>query len=194
MLRYHNSIKDFSITELSELRSIIDDLPDEFSYKINIGGKEYDWLDDLIEDREKELFNITPEDYKKIVGNVYINKKKDIILKVVGFNEYTYKDDPYYTNFFYIEYWKDNNDNWHPQDSYLLKNQIQRFHEDDQTIFYREHYSDLPPETSVNLCSEHMYMLGIDGNLYVDYSCNSDWECFEKMKDDRLFKCIEAMV
>lgn len=81
-------MKDFSIAELSELRSIIDDLPDEFSYKINIDGKEYEYLDQLIEEREKELFNTTPEDYKNIVGNVYINKKKDIILKVVGFNEY----------------------------------------------------------------------------------------------------------
>lgn len=193
MLRYHDSIKDFSNAELSELRSIIDDLPDEFSYKINIDGKEYEYLDELIEEREKELFNTIPEDYKKIVGNVYINKKKDIILKVVGFNEYTYKNDPYYTEFFYIEYWKDKNDNWHVQDDYLLKDRIERC-SFDIDIFYKEHYSDLPPETSINLCREDSYILGIDGNLYVDYDCNSAWECFEKMKNDKLFKCIEAMV
>lgn len=193
MIRYHNSIKDFSIAELAELRSIVDDLPDEFSYKINIDGKEYNWLDDLIEDREKELFNTTPEDYKNIVGNVYINKKKDIILKVVGFNKFTYKNDPYYTEFFYIEYWKDKNDNWHVQDSYLLKDMIERC-KYDTDIFYKEHYSNLPPDTSINLCSEHSYTLGIDGNLYVDYTCGSDWECFEKMNNDKLFKCIEAMV
>lgn len=194
MLQYHDSIKDFSIAELSELRSIVDDLPDEFSYKINIDGKEYECLDELIEERENELFNTTPEDYKKIVGNVFINKEQDIILKVVGFNEFVYENDPYYKEFFYIEYQKNNNNKWYPEFNYSVASRIRDYPKNSEYEFYKEHYSDLPEYTLINLRAEHMYMLGIDGNLYVDYSCDSNWECFEKMKNDKLFKYIESTI
>ena len=73
------SIKDYSISELVELQDFLENLPDEVNVQVTINGEDIN-LEDYIETATEEFFNVTREDYEKIVGKCFIGS--DIIIKV----------------------------------------------------------------------------------------------------------------
>lgn len=177
------SIKKYTLQELCDLRRIIEDLPMEcyVSLDLNMTG---DYIDiyDYIDRYEKDFFNVSDDAYNNIVGKIFVNGNETNefnytkIFKVIGFNPL----DP--TEFFYEEYIK-SNDGWYQPDYNYLKEHI-----NDNSVYSQ--YKDRP-EVFVNIRSEEMYMLGKDGNLYVDESCGGDYSVFTPIDDEITFNLIK---
>lgn len=118
-----------------------------------------------------KFFGVTYEDVKKMVGKVFMSEDGATLVKVLGVrddtdNEY-WNSDRLWEEFIYEElsYSKDGGwwfDNW----SDLQDN-------DDDVSRFR-----LTPYADMNIGSESMYHIGKDGNLYVDYFCDQNYEKF----------------
>lgn len=171
-------MNDFTLEDFSKLTDVLFDLPKEVSWEINYKGKTYLDIDDLIYDAQQEFFDTKLEDYKKMVGKCFIDNDKTTVLKVVGLpegkNEYPY--------FLYEEYHCDRSGNWHHKSYNWLQNSVHGEYPNKKNEKYC-----LTPETEMNVAAEEMYNLGIDGNLYVDYSCGGDYIVYKPCKES-LFK------
>lgn len=104
-------------------------------------------------------------------------------MKVVGirddYDSPYYESDHYVNNFLYEKYEKHNDETWHQQDYIWL-----------QETAKSEKYSDnkylrwcLSNQTDMNINSEDMFMLGKDGNFYIDTSCGGDYEIYRPMSE-----------
>ena len=185
------NLKEMSLNELSNLAFILDHMPDGIDITINIWGvwsgdeeedQTYYSLHDYIEERTKEFFNATREDYEAIVGKCFMNEKKDIAIKVVGLPD---KDDDSNSesNFLYEQYERWSDGTWHNKDYIWLQETAHEEHSEllkDWAEKYKKYC--LTSQTEINLNAEGMYMLGKDGNLYSDYSCGGDYYVFKPIK------------
>lgn len=117
-----------------------------------------------------KFFGVSYEDVKKLVGKVFMSEDGATLVKVLGVRDDT--DNKYWDScklweeFIYEElsYSKDGGwwfDDW----SYLQEN-------DDVAQFRITPYADM------NIASESMYHIGKDGNLYVDYGCDRNYDKF----------------
>lgn len=133
----------------------------------------FEGIDDFEEyyyERCKDFFDASYEDVKKLVGKVFMSPSGSTLVKVLGVRDDT--DNKYWnscklwTYFIYEElsYSKDG-DWWFDDWSYLQEY-------DDVAKFRITPYADM------NIASESMYHIGKDGNLYVDYGCDSNYEKF----------------
>lgn len=129
-----------------------------------------------LEDHDK-FFSVTYEDVKKLVGKVFMSENGATLVKVLGVRDDT--DNKYWDScklweeFIYEElsYSKDGSwwfDDW----SYLQEY-------DDVAKFRITPYADM------NIASESMYHIGKDGNLYVDYCCDRNYEKFVEVDPTR---------
>lgn len=180
------SIKEYTLQELCNLRSIIENLPTEcyVSLDLNMTG-DYTDIYEYIDNYEKDFFNVSDDTYNNIVGKIFINKDEtnkfnySKILKVVGFNPLNPIE------FFYEEYIKSNNE-WYQPDYNYLKEHI------NNNPVYAQYKNK--PEVFVNIRAEEMYMLGKDGNLYVDETCGGDYSVFTPIDDEITFNLIKIGV
>ena len=178
------SIKEYTLQELCNLRSIIENLPTEcyVSLDLNMTG-DYTDIYEYIDNYEKDFFNVSDDTYNNIVDKIFVSGNEtnkfnySKILKVVGFNPL----DP--TEFFYEEYIKSNGEWYQPDYNYLQE------HIDKNSIYAQ--YKD-KPEVFINIREEEMYMLGKDGNLYVDESCGGDYSVFTPINDEITFNLIRT--
>ena len=157
-------IDELPITELSTLQYIIEHLPSGITYTV----KSDKGIEDYIEERTNTFFEVTEEDYKKLVGKCFINEDKNVAVKVVGIS------DQDIDNFLYEKYLKSNDETWHTQDYIWLQ-------EAAKGKYAEEEYKKwcLTSQTEMNINAEEMFMLGKDGNLYVDYSCGGDYDVYK---------------
>lgn len=173
------SIKDYGITELSDLQYAIENLPLEMKDTLNIDGKEVD-IEEYIENYTEEFFDVPDSAFKEIVGKTYVNKDNDLIFKVVGYN-------PHNPAEFYYEQYSKNRSGWEPKDYIWL--------EDGDNEWSKQYYTEpgalealekweKDPNVDMNVAAEEMYMLGKDGNMYVDYSCGGDYEVYTPIDDN----------
>lgn len=184
------SLKEMSLNELSNLRFILDHMPDGIDITINVWGDEtndeedqvFYSLEEYIEQRTAEFFGTTREDYERIIGTCFINEYKTVVLKVVGLPD---KEDEgeNESNFLFEQYEKWPDGTWHNKEYIWLQ---ETAHEEHSEILkdWAEKYKKycLTPQTEINLNAEGMYMLGKDGNLYSDYTCGGDYYIFKPMK------------
>lgn len=172
------SIKEYHITELSNLAYIIDTLPLEIDNTLNIDGEEID-IDEYIERRTEQFFSVPDKNFEDIVGKAFINKEQNVIFKVVGYN-------PHSPGEFYYEQYSRTRTGWEPKDSIWL--------DEESVDFLRPYYTGegelealetwgKDPAVDMNIGREEMYMLGIDGNMYVDTSCGGDYDVYYQMND-----------
>jgi hypothetical protein len=176
------SIDNLPITELSSLQYVLEHLPAGISYTIKSSEGEFDYIDDYIEHRTDKFFEATEEDYKKLIGTCFINEDKSIVVKVVGirddYDDKYYEADHHVDNFLYEKYERYNDGTWHTQDYiWLQENAKGRFAEEEYLKWC------LTSQTEMNINAEGMFMLGKDGNLYVDVSCGGDYEIFRPMSE-----------
>lgn len=173
------SIKDYHITELSDLAYIIENLPLEMDNDLYVDGESMG-IDEYIEKRTEQFFDVSNEDLENAVGKVFINKEQNIIFKVVGYNSNSPGE-------FYYEQYSRTSTGWEPKDSIWL--------DEESVNFLRPYYigqGELEtleawgedPAVDMNICQEEMYMLGIDGNMYVDTSCGGDYDVYYQMTDN----------
>ena len=97
------------------------------------------------------------------------DEEKNCVIKVVGYDVSEYPFHETY-NFLYEKYEKYHDDTWHCQDYIWL----QESSVSDQK--YKRYC--LSSQTEVNFAEESMFHLGIDGNLYIDYTCGGDYIIF----------------
>ena len=159
-------IDDLSITELSTLQYVLEHLPIGVTYTIGTDKG----IEEYIEERTDTYFEATEEDYKKLIGTCFINEDKSIVVCVVGISD---KD---IDNFLYEKYEKYRDGTWHTQDYIWLQ-------ETAKGRFAEEKYLKwcLTSQTEMNINAEGMFMLGKDGNLYVDVSCGGDYDVYKPM-------------
>lgn len=173
------NIDDVELTALSDLEYILEHLPNDVTYTIK--RDEDLCMEDYFYDRQEEYFNATEEDYKKIIGECFMNDSRTIVVKIVGirddYDSPYYKSDHHVDNFLYEKYEKYKDGTWHNQDYIWL-----------QETAKNKNYPDekylrwcLTNQTDMNINSENMFMLGKDGNLYVDVSCGGDYMIYKPM-------------
>ena len=170
------TIDNLSITELSSLQYVLEHLPIGVGYTI----EGFDYIEDYIEERTNSYFEATEEDYKKLIGTCFINEDKNIVVCVVGirddYDDQYYEADHHVDNFLYEKYEKHGNGTWHTQDYIWLQ-------ETAKGKFAKKEYEKwcLTSQTEMNINAEGMFMLGKDGNLYVDVSCGGDYDVYKPM-------------
>lgn len=186
----NKNIDELDITALSDLLYILEHLPNDVTYTIKHDNKLR--IDDYFYKRQEQhlhaitskYFDATEEDYKKLIGECFINDKKTSVMKVVGIRD-DY-DDPYYEtdhhvdNFLYEKYEKNGDRTWHQQDYIWLQDTAKNKTYPD----YKYRRWCLTNQTDMNINSEHMFMLGKDGNFYIDTSCWGDYEIYRPMNKD----------
>jgi hypothetical protein len=162
---HYKKLNELSFAELKQLKDLIYTLPEDLVISINDQEGEVD-IDDYIESRSEEFFDVSDEDYKNLVGKCFINRDKNIALKVIGLSEdYSYE-------FLYEQYELSSYDKtWHNKDYIWL----QEASSDCRRDFEKYRISS---QTEMNIASEEMYHLGKDGKLYVDISCGGDYDEF----------------
>lgn len=159
------SLKDFDLNELSALAYVLDCMPKGITVQINDEGVEYDHIEQYIEKRTEEFFATTRQDYENVVGKCFMDEDKCIIFKVVGLTDST-------AEFLYEQYDKHSDGLWHHKDYNWLQHTGDSSYGKDYTKYI------LTPQTEMNVGAEEMYMLGTDGNFYVDVSCGGDYEIY----------------
>lgn len=175
----YNSIDDIPVTMLADLDYIINGLPNGVSYSITAHGKTYDHIDEYVEERIEDFFDVPDDMYKDLVGKYFINEDKTVIIKVVGLT-----DD--IREFLYEQYEKRNDGMWEPQDYIYLQESTRGEYAKEDLKKYC-----LTDQTEINACAEGMFMLGKDGKLYIDYSCGNNFYVFSETKNS-LFELIKA--
>lgn len=184
------SIKDYSITELSELDYTLDKLPIEVNINIRVDGEEMS-IYDYIQRRTDEFFKVPDDAFKNAVGKVYVNKDFDIVFKVVGYNHHA----PYE---FYYEQYERRGTEWVPKESIWLERGgnewLKPYYTEPGALEALEKWEN-DPNVDMNIGAEGMYLLGEDGNMYADYSCGGDYFVFTPVDDNgAIFSLIKASV
>ena len=173
-------IDDLPITELSDLRYVLDHLPKGVEYSIKSNHGDFDYIDDYCYQMQDRYFDATEDDYKSKIGECYINDEKNVVMKVVGirddYDSPYYESDRHVNNFLYEKYIKYKNGSWHIQDYIWLQ-------EEAYGKFANKEYERwcLTNQTEMNINAEHMFMLGKDNNFYIDTSCGGDYEVYRPM-------------
>jgi len=169
-------LEDLTLTELSKLRDTLEDLPE--GVEVIIEG--YDGIDDYIEQRTDKFFEATEEDYKKLIGECFINENKSVVMKVVGirddYNSPYYECDHHVDNFLYEKYYRYNDGTWHQQDYIWLQETAKGKYADKKYLRWC-----ITKQTDMNINAEEMFMLGKDGNFYIDVSCGGDYDIYRPM-------------
>ena len=183
------TLKDMTLNELSQLRFILDCMPDGIEIFVNDydftgEGKDetYRGIEDYIEKRTKDMFSATHEDYENLVGKCFMKEDKCAVVKVVGLSK---KD----SEFLYEQFEKDNEGMWHLTEYNWLQDTV-----NDAGKWFDDHRDEylsycLTPYTDLNINMEGMFWLGVDGNLYIDYSCGGDYYVYKPMKES-MFEAI----
>ena len=174
------TIDNLSITELSSLQYILEHLPAGVGYTLKTAEGEFYYIEEYIEHRTDTYFEAIEEDYKKLIGTCFINEDKSIVVKVVGirddYDDKYYEVDHHVDNFLYEKYERYNDGTWHTQDYIWLQETAKgRFAEEEYLKWC------LTSQTEMNINAEGMFMLGKDGNLYVDVSCGGDYDVYKPM-------------
>ena len=177
----NKNIDEVDITALSDLQYILENLPKDVTYAIKHDNELR--IKDYFYNKQEHFFDANEEDYKRLIGKCFINDKKTVAMKVVGimddYDSPYYESDHHVNNFLYEKYEKHNDETWHQQDYIWL-----------QETAKSEKYPDneylrwcLSNQTDMNINSEDMFMLGKDGNFYVDTSCGGDYEIYRPMSE-----------
>ena len=170
-------IEEYTFLELCNLRNQIESLPQECDVSIRVSGNILDAYT-YINTVEEKFFDVPNYKFKDIVGKIFINDgiRKDTIFKIVGYN----LSNP--IEFFFEKYVK-YNDGWGQDDYNWLQNSCT---ENSLYEEYRKH-----PEIDMNVSGENMFLLGIDGNIYIDYDCGGDYYKYIPFNDEITFNLIK---
>lgn len=158
-----------SLNQLSDLKSKVERFPDDIG--LTRDGKPFD-LEDYFFDRMMDFFNVPEETVQKLVGRCFKSPfGGTYIIKILGLrtdrdSEY-WNADKLWREFIYEKVEKHGNA-WRFPDYSMLQ-------EDDDLNAMR-----ITPFAEINYASEEMFLVGKDGNLYVDYGCSDD---FSKLKE-----------
>ena len=179
---HKRKVEELLPNELSILQALLEDmLPEGVTYKItrNDTGQVYDYVDMFVEDMIEGYFDVSEDDIKKLVGTCFMNEDKTSVVEIVGMTDK--KDE-----FLFEKYEKwGSDDSWHCQDYNWLQNSVYGKYPDDALKKYC-----LTDQTDMNIASENMFMVGKDGNLYVDMTCGNDYIIYKPIKTTT-FKLIK---
>lgn len=132
------------------------------------------------EDDFDDFFADDYEDYKKIMGKCFINKRMGIVVKIL---EVTDDFEPFE---FIYERFDELYDGWEPEGYNWLQEQTKEKYEK----------LKLTPYANMNLAAEGMFHLGKNGKLYTSVGCDDDYyefteitnEEFEKIRNEAIEK------
>ena len=179
---HKRKVEELLPNELSILQALLEDmLPEGVTYKITRSDTEqvYDYVDMFVEDMIEGYFDVSEDDIKKLVGTCFMNEDKTSVVEIVGMTDK--KDE-----FLFEKYEKWGSDvSWHCQNYNWLQNSVYGKYPDETLKKYC-----LTDQTDMNIASENMFMVGKDGNLYVDMTCGNDYIIYKPIKTTT-FKLIK---
>lgn len=179
---HKRKVEELLPNELSILQGLLEDmLPEGVTYKITRSdtGQVYDYVDMFVEDMIEGYFDVSEDDIKKLVGTCFMNEDKTSVVEIVGMTDK--KDE-----FLFEKYEKwGGDDSWHCQDYNWLQDSVYGKYPDEALKKYC-----LTDQTDMNIASENMFMVGKDGNLYVDRTCGNDYIIYKPIKTTT-FKLIK---
>lgn len=167
-------IEELQPNELSILRGLLEMLPEGVNYTITRTDtkQHFDYIDEFVDDMIEDFFNVSDEDYENLVGKCFVRQDKREVIKVVGMT------DDEKINFLFERYIKHADDTWDKDDFNWLQDEVHGKYPNKEYEKYC-----LTDQTNMNISSESMYMLGKDGNLYVDVTCGNDYDVYVPLKN-----------
>lgn len=163
-------LEDMNIQQLFKLNSNVEDFPEGLGLMRD--GKPFD-LEDYFFQRIMDFFDAPEETVQKLVGRCFKSPYSGTyMIKILGLR--TDRDNKYWNEsklwkeFIYERIEKHGN-GWEFPDYSNLQ-------DDDDLKDMR-----ITPFAEINYASEEMFNIGKDGNLYVDYCCNSDYSKLQEV-------------
>ena len=183
-------LDEIPITELSDLRFILENMPVDIEIDITAGDMVYESIEEYIQERTEQFFDVKEEDYKKITGTCFMNADRSVAVKVVGirddYDDPYYKTDHHVDNFLFEKFERYSDGSWHIQKYNWLQETAKGEHPDEKYLKWC-----LTSETDMNIGSESMFHLGKDSNLYVDITCGGDYDIYKPISSIR-FELIKS--
>lgn len=170
------SIESLSLNDLSNLRYILEHLPKEIDISFSVNGKDYDCIEDYIEERTDNFFEVTRKDYEDVVGKCFMSEDKTIAFKVY---QLTDREDYEFLYEIFYYYGRDVKE-WHNKEYIWLQETAKGQYADKKYLKYC-----LTPQMELNIASESMFHLGRDGNFYVDITCGGDYDCYKPISENK---------
>ena len=155
-MKKDNSIKNYSFFRLQSLKQSLENLPQEITTVIEVGGKKYEDIEDYIEEVTEDFFNVSRSDYENLKGKYFINDDEDIVIRVLDLPE-----DREDYEFIYEIFYRHGKRGWENDDYIWLQNAGEEYKKYCLTSY-----------AEMNIAAEEMYHLGKDGRLYQDPDCS----------------------
>ena len=149
-----------------------------------LNGFDFKEEDDIVfidnEDGNNPFFDVSDDDFKNLVGKCFANHDKTIVLKVTGlrddYDSPYYEDDYHISNFLYEQFEQDFLGDWCEEDYNWLQDTAE--HDPEYKRWCLSKY------TNMNIGSEGMYHLAVDGNLYSWVDCDEYYRFHEISQEE----------
>ena len=142
--------------------------------------EDYPDLFKSLEDGDNPFFNVSDDDYKNLVGKCFTNYDNTVVLKVTGlrddYDSPYYETDHHISEFLYEQFEKDFMDDWCEEDYIWLQDAAT--HDPKYKRWCLSEY------TNMNIGSENMYHLAVDGNLYTWADCDEYYRFHEISQEE----------
>ena len=132
---------------------------------------QFDYIDVFVDDMMEDYFNVPDKDIEALVGKCFMNEDKTVAVKIVGMS-----DDA--IQFLYEKFEKWNDGSWHCDSYNWLQDSVYGKYPRPELEKYC-----LTPQTNMNIAAEEMFLVGRDGNLYVDVTCGNDYVIYKPIKE-----------
>lgn len=185
------NIDDVDIKDLSDLQYILENLPKDVDYVIK--GNKDEFIDSYVYDRIDNFLKAPDEDYDKIEGKCFFCEHTATVIKVLHVMKGDELKDFDKVEFVYEKYEQYRDGSWHCKDYLNLQEDAKGDHPANMNEYYSKYkkYADISPNADINFCSEDMYQLGKDGNIYVDYSCGGDFYVYKPCRESKFMAAKE---
>lgn len=142
----------------------------------------------------------TIKDYNKLVGRCFIQVGGGDVIKVLAV-----PTDKKYYEFIFERYTEYLNGKWYIQDYNWLQDTVfgkfginsKNYAKNSAFRSYVEpyiQYALISSQVDMNVSSEDMYQLGIDGNIYINIGCSDTWLRYREISNKKFEKIKEKAI
>lgn len=168
---YFKEESELTFEDLMKIKSLAKELP--FGFNVcycDATGKRY-FFDEYLHTKVNDFFGVSAKKYKSIEGKCFTNSNVSEIIKVYSVNENSERPE----EFLFEKFICDSYNKWYPEDYIWLQ---------DAAETSEEHRKLCTTEfMNLNINSENMLILGKDGNLYLDTTCENDYIAYKPCKE-----------
>lgn len=130
------------------------------------------------------------KDYEKLVGRCFKQIGGGEVIKILAIPEDNEKYEVGYYEFIFERYDQYLNGKWYEQDyNWLQEDVYGKYGVNSKFVneytLNRKQYADISSQADMNISSEDMYHLGIDGNIYINIGCSNTWLRYKEISNNK---------